>query len=371
MPKQFPSGLETLILYLSKRGFSYREIIKECKKENFVVSRFFVYSVVNSKGKRRETNVSSLKDLSIKRARKTRNKELISKVKKEVKKSNPISQNSIANKLNTNQTAINRIIHKDLKMATWNKTTVNKITESDKVNRKRNCRKLYEKHLAGNKSEFVVTLDEAYIYLDNCNNESKICYMKRGELPPDDWILKSRALFPKGFMIVGILTGRGALPLIRVPNKVKVNSEFYVNYVLKPLFEKLLPKLYKNDMDQVFLHHDKATSHTSEFTTNHLKEISEKLGISFLGKEDIPIKSPDCSPLDFYGFGMLKQKLIHKRVKSLEGVWKHCKSIWSQISAAEVVKVFDSWKRRCRLIVKKNGSHIQRAKDMHKKKLSL
>ena len=47
--------------------------------------------------------------------------------------------------------------------------------QSTKINRKTNYRKLYEKRLAGDRSEFAVTLDEALIYLDDSNGQSKIC----------------------------------------------------------------------------------------------------------------------------------------------------------------------------------------------------
>ena len=110
-------------------------------------------------------------------------------------------------------------------------------------------------------------------------------------------------------MVVGILTDKGTIPLIRVPSEVKINAQFYVDYVLKPLFTEHLPKLYRNEMDKVFFHHDKASSHTSHLTTRYLEKMKRVLGISYIDKEDIPVKTPDASPLDFFGFGYLKQRL--------------------------------------------------------------
>ena len=43
--------------------------------------------------------------------------------------------------------------------------------------------------------------------------------------------------YTKHFMVVGGLTGRGTLPLIRIPMNVKIFSEVYVNMVLKLYFE--------------------------------------------------------------------------------------------------------------------------------------
>ena len=51
-------------------------------------------------------------------------------------------------------------------------------------------------------------------------------------------------------------------------------------------------------------------------------------GISYIASEDIPVKAPDTSPLDLFGFGYLKQKLRKRRAKSLDGVWKVSQEEW-------------------------------------------
>ena len=63
-------------------------------------------------------------------------------------------------------------------------------------------------------------------------------------------------------MVVGIISGRGTIPLLRVPARLKINAECYVNYVLKPHFSVHLPRLYPNEMDKVLLHHVNESSHT-------------------------------------------------------------------------------------------------------------
>ena len=68
-------------------------------------------------------------------------------------------------------------------------------------------------------------------------------------------------------------------------------------------------------MDKVFFHHDKASSHTSALTSTYLEE--KKIDLSYLNKEDIPVKCPDGSPLDFFGFGFLKQKLEKRNARTL------------------------------------------------------
>ena len=155
--------------------------------------------------------------------------------------------------------------------------------------RRQALNKRVEKHLAGHRSEFSVTLDEALIYLDDSNGQSPICYVKRGEQVPEHWVLENDKSFKRGFMVVGIMTGRGTVPLIRVPSATKINAQYYVDYVLRPLFTEHLPRLY----GKVFFYHDKATSHTADLVRDYLEEVSEELGITYLDKEDIPVKCPD------------------------------------------------------------------------------
>ena len=88
--------------------------------------------------------------------------------------------------------------------------------------RHKKYRKLYEKHLAVDKSEFDVALDEALIYVYETNVQTRICYVSRGETIPDDWVFKEGESFNKSFMVVGIISGRAIVPLLRVQNKYRV-----------------------------------------------------------------------------------------------------------------------------------------------------
>jgi len=205
---------------------------------------------------------------------------------------------------------VRTIIKTDLKKKVYKKTKVHALEERHKVNRKRTCRKLYENRLAGNRSEYAVTLDEALFFLQDCNGVRKICYGTTKD-SVRDFVRQKHEKFSKRFMIVGALTGRGPLPLIKVPEGVKVNSQFYIDHVLKPLLEgPELRLLYGNELHKIFVHHDLATSHTSHLTTAYAEDLKSRTGITIIPKEEIPVKAPDASPMDFFGFGYLKQRLF-------------------------------------------------------------
>ena len=153
--------------------------------------------------------------------------------------------------------------------------------------------------------------------LSNCAGKRKICYVREGQDVPKDWVVDHENFF-KTFMVIGAITGRGTLRLIRVPKKVKVNAQYYIDDVLKPLLEDL-PRLYPGELSKVKVHHDKATSYTARKTKAYATDLKARLGVTIIKNRDIPVKSPDVSPLDFFGFGYLKRRLFRRRPKSLNG----------------------------------------------------
>jgi hypothetical protein len=96
--------------------------------------------------------------------------------------------------------------------------------------------------------EFVVTLDESWIELSDCNRKRRICYISKEKNIPENCVFERKESFSLKFMVIGIIAGRGVLLLIEVPDKTKVDSQFYIDHVLTPLVYKYLPQLYPNDI---------------------------------------------------------------------------------------------------------------------------
>ena len=136
----------------------------------------------------------------------------------------------------------------------------------------------------------------------------------------NDWVFEKGESFSKSFMVVGIISGRGTVPLLRVPARVKINAEYNVNYVLKPVFSAHLPRLFPYKKDKVYLHHNKESSDTANLTTSYLAKMKEELGVSYISKQNKPIKTPEGSQLDFFGLGYLKQRLLQRRARTLNGI---------------------------------------------------
>ena len=170
-------------------------------------------------------------------------------------------------------------------------------------------------------------------------------------------------------MVVAGMTFLGPAKARIIPMNVKINKDVYVDYVLKPLIEKELPLMFPEDMIKVFIHH-KATSHTARTTIEYLESMSQKFGISYQKKEDIVVKGADVAPMDFTGFSWLKRRVNMRRARTLKGLCKIIRQEWSMFSVPFCQNAFDSWKRRCRMVVDRQGNHIENVKSLHRKKTS-
>ena len=117
--------------------------------------------------------------------------------------------------------------------------------------------------------------------------------------------------------MVGGITGRGILLLIKVLNIVKVNLQYSIDNALKTCFEREIPRIHPNAEGKVTLHHDKESSHVVKLTIQYFKNLRSKGGQYYIRKENIATKSPDISPMDFPGFVCLKQKDFSRKGKTI------------------------------------------------------
>jgi hypothetical protein len=354
--------LEGYVKALSEEKYSYILIKKRCEDHGYKISKCKISHIINNKGKKRESIALGKEITPNAYPRKVVTKGLISKVKAQVLKENPPTQRSLASALGTSSRTINKIINKDLGLKKTKKYNVHRLLPRHIAERRTNCRKLYEKHLSGEKWKFVVTLDEAWIYLSDCGKKRGIFYKKRTEKSTENWFKESREGFPKGFMVVAGFSYNGKLTIRKIEKNAKINSKYFQDKILTPIFEKDIPSLYPMDLDKVELHQDKASSHTSKSTALFLEKMRNETGIKAIPFGHIPVKSPDASPMDFCAFGLLKQALSKRKPKTLDGLWKVVEDEWSKLSIVTLRKSLLSWKIRCRSIVQNKGYQIEHLK---------
>ncbi|CAG7827731.1 unnamed protein product [Allacma fusca] len=126
-------------------------------------------------------------------------------------------------------------------------------------------------------------MDEAFLFVSDSNGERGIYYSKESSVM-ENLVVERRERFSDTVIVVGAMTGRGVLPLIKVKHNVKINAVYVAN-VLKPLLEDGVAKLHGEDASKVFVYHDDASLHTARYTQAYAGELKTKTAITGLNNE--------------------------------------------------------------------------------------
>ena len=210
---------------------------------------------------------------------------------------------------------------------------------------------LYKK-LNKAKWQKYVTSDEAWFYLANCNGKNRIHYVSRDKKQHSVEVNERREAHSKGFMVWSGVSYRGKTSLYFVEPGAKINSQYYINNILKKFLARDAKRLYP-DGNFVF-HQDSAPSHVSKTTTEFMN-----MNMSYIKKEEWLPKSPDAAPMDFCIWGYLKQKLRYKKVKDMAGLKNALKKVWKELPQEVINKALQSWPKRVYKIYKNKGKQIE------------
>ncbi|GBM25994.1 hypothetical protein AVEN_223125-1 [Araneus ventricosus] len=199
----------------------------------------------------------------------------------------------------------------------------------------------------------MAKVDEAWIYLSDTNAKSKVQYLIRDQNRRDS-TPSTTVPHPKGIMVwMGISTNGITKPRFVQPG-AKINSEYYIQKILKPFLKDDYCRLHPNG-DAVF-HQDSAPSHASRVTQKFLTDQQ----VQFLKPQQWMPNSPDATPCDYFLWGYLKNKLNKRRVSTLRCLRKAIGEEVKKIPQEMKLRALKSWPKRCRQIYYAEGRHIEK-----------
>jgi hypothetical protein len=210
-------------------------------------------------------------------------------------------------------------------------------------------------YIRGKKWKYVITIDEAWVYLNHTNGVRKVYYEFRGERTQESWTKFWKESHPKGVMFVGGICSRGVTKLRFVDPGVKINSSYYVDNVLTELFAEDIPRLFPGEEKKVVFHHDSAPAHASKFIQDWLKNS----GIKFIPKEHWMGNSPDLAPMDYAINGIFKWALFDHEANTILGLKRVMTSVWSEISLEVICNSLRCWQDRVQMMINSGGHHIE------------
>ena len=258
----------------------------------------------------------------------TGNARTIRRIDQYTEADNPMVQKEMGRRTGVSQPTVSRIIDQKLDKKNIKKKMVKRL--SDAVIAKRRARaKPFAELVSGKKKEFILSLDEAMLPLNFVNGQTSNCYQPKriSERNPNPPVGTSAPQFPWQIMFAAGFSWKGQTRFYHVPEKTKMNGDFFVNEVLTRIVFEDIPRLYGRDAKKVVIHMDSASSHTCKRTTDWLKENKVKY-ISNL--QWLP-NSPEVSPMDFFGNGYLKSRLQKRRYTTVEGMLAAAKEEWSEV----------------------------------------
>ena len=175
MVKKLDSELIGIIRELLGLKWSFSRIRNHLKKDGVLVSIGSISNIKNDKGK-----VKSSEDKENRGRRSSLSEKQSSKIRELGSDSNPLSQLTIAKKLNITKRMVNYHIHHTLGKKTVRKPKGHVITEAIAEKRRVRSLALYRRLKEGNWEKFI-TSDETLISLDESQGQTKIQYLDQDQ----------------------------------------------------------------------------------------------------------------------------------------------------------------------------------------------
>lgn len=135
---------------------------------------------------------------------------------------------------------------------------------------------------------------------------------------------------------------------------VTVNAERYQ----RMLTEFLWPALDEINRDDVYFQQDGATSHTSRDTTALLREKFPGRLISRNGDVNWPPRSCDLTPLDFFLWGYIKEKVYSNNPQTLEALKENIRVVIREITPQVCEMVMQNFLKRMTNCSQSRGGHL-------------
>jgi hypothetical protein len=153
-------------------------------------------------------------------------------------------------------------------------------------------------------------------------------------------------------MLTVFFNGSGLNLIDILPQNRKMNGQYFAENIVPSLVSVCSPDGRRCPPRKYSVHVDNAPIENS-------KCVTEKLMEEGLKRMPHPASSPDLSPCDFFLFGYLKDKLIHKAYRRPEELFNEVETIISDIPRDMISRVFLTWQERLQKCTDKQGNYVE------------
>jgi len=314
------------------------------KKIYRIVKKFECYGAVND---RRHENQG--------RPRSGRTEENITKVREIIEETPRKSVRGVLKDISndTSMSSVYRILKFDLKLHPYKISVMQSLKDTDIGSRLAFARWMLTKE---DVIDSVWFSDEAHFNL--CGHVNKQNMRFWGSNKPD--VYDERPLHSEKVTVWAAFSSKGVIgPFFyeEAGETATVTSDRY----LRLLRTKFLPALTRRGEtpETCWFQQDGAAPHTANVVLNWLTETFGENLISLKTDTKWPPHSPDLSPLDFFLWGYLKDKVYSPKPTTVFEMKHAIRREMKKISADTCHNVINSFRRRLQLVVQKRGGHLE------------
>lgn len=262
-----------------------------------------------------------------------------------------VTYHEIEATLGISSTSVYKILHEHLAVKKiCSRWIPHNLTEAQKKARVNWCKEMLKKYNRGASKDVykIVTGDESWIYAYEPETKQQSTVWVFQSEPNPTKVVRARSTLKQ---MVALFFGKtGHVATVPLEDRRTVNSEWYTTICLPKVFKEIRKT---NRKRRIILHHDNASSHTSNQTTEYLTGKN----IELMGH---PPYSPDLAPNDFFVFPVVKKKLRGQRFSSPEEAVEAFKNHVFEIRSSQWQKCYSDWFKRMQKCIDHRGEYFEK-----------
>lgn len=133
-----------------------------------------------------------------------------------------------------------------------------------------------------------------------------------------------------------------------------LNSEGYLNFLRTDLWN-YIEDVPLNILQQLWWQQDGAPPHNALRVRSYLDEVFTNKWIGNRGVVEWPPRSPDLSPLDFFLWGLVKNKLYKNNPENANQLRENIVAAFNEIPGRTIQRDIKNIRKRGQLCVEANG----------------
>lgn len=288
-------------------------------------------------------------------ARPVRTVEAIAAVTESVRLNPTTSTRRRSQQVGVSRTTLRRILHKDLGMFAYKVQLVQVLKLNDLPQRFRFAEwALNELNDDPDFARKIIFSDEAHFHIGGYVNKQN-CRIWGSENP---CVVVQKPMHPARVTVwCGFWSGGVIGPFFfenEAGRAVTVNGDRYRDMVT----DFLWPELENIDLGELWFQQDGATCHTAARSINLLRTRFNNRVISRFGDVNWPARSCDLTPLDFFLWGALKDKVYADNPQTIDQLKQNIRAEIAQIGQETVDNVLENWCSRMAYCRASRGQHM-------------